>query len=388
MKRIAIFAFLILVSWSTYAQYSTVLYNAERNNFNENQALPAENNFIINGAVGADINQVDVTIYRSGDAKRKKPLYQGVWKRPYGNNKDMFSIPMNYKLRSGGEYDFNVDYYRTLSETEQEYLKVRLFQTLDAYVVSSLEVNRRTIELLKPYRIIMNDINTIVEDGLSIYKTRTERVFDGFSDVVKGKIKQIEDADLKSGKYMFGQKKRESKALYAQSLLDDLLKLIHNEVEQVLNAELLTVKESKMVDDYPVAKNKGSLSLNLGYGGTHFSGALNNLDYGSSPFLGVSLPFGRKAFSPFWSNTSLSAGVFLYNFENAAGQEISGPIVKRPTYVGLGYKLFKFVRLNAGATFTEKISTTDTGLNLKDVQVRPFVGISAEINLAVSFGDK
>ena len=49
--------------------------------------------------------------------------------------------------------------------------------------------------------------------------------------------------------------------------------------------------------------------------------------------------------------------------------------------------MFKFIRLNAGATFTERINAS-SGLELKDINVRPFVGISAEFNLSVSFGDK
>ncbi len=388
MKRIGLLTILLTIaSLSMQAQHATVVYNYERNNFNENQALPPEMNFIINGGVAEDINEVAINLYRSGDNKRKKSLYEGVWKRPYGSQQDIFAVLMNYKLRGGGEYDITIDYFRSISDAEREYLKVRLFQTLDAYITSSLEVNRTRIELTKPYKIIMRDMNTIVEDGLSIYKSRNEIAFDGFSDVVKGKIKQIEDANLSKGKFLFGKKKRESKAAYANQLLADLKQLIHNETEQFLNSDLLTAKDTKLVDDYPVEKNRGSLSLNVGYGGVHFDGGFNNLDYGTAPFVGVSLPFGRKAFSPFWANTSISAGVFVTNFTNVAGEEISGPLVKRPTYVGLGYKMFKFIRLNAGATFTERINAS-SGLELKDINVRPFVGISAEFNLSVSFGDK
>jgi len=388
MKRIGLLTILLTIaSLSMQAQHATVVYNYERNNFNENQALPPEMNFIINGGVAEDINEVAINLYRSGDNKRKNSLYEGIWKRPYGSQQDIFAVLMNYKLRGGGEYDITIDYFRSLSDAEREYLKVRLFQTLDAYVTSSLEVNRTRIELTKPYKIIMKDINTIVEDGLSIYKSRNEIAFEGFSDVVKGKIRQIEDANLSKGKYLFGKKKKESKAAYANQLLADLKQLIHNETEQFLNSDLLTAKDTKLVDDYPVDKTKGSISLNVGYGGVHFDGGFNNLDYGTAPFVGVSLPFGRKAFSPFWANTSISAGVFVTNFTNVAGEEISGPLVKRPTYVGLGYKMFKFIRLNAGATFTERINAS-SGLELKDINVRPFVGISAEINLSVSFGDK
>ncbi len=390
MKRFVYIAIALMMATTLNlnAQHATVVYNYERNNFNENQPLPAETNFVVNGGVNADVNQVEVAIYRAKDRKKKKALYTGVWKRPIGNNQDMYSLPMNYQLKANDSYDIALTYYRNLSQAEREYLKVRLFQTLDAYIMSSVEVNRSSIDLQKPYRIVMNDLNTIVEDGLQDFRTRNNYVFEGFSDVVKGKVKQIEDINLSKGKFMFsGKKKKDAKGAYAKQILADLMQLVHNETEQYLNSELMTVKDTKMVDDYPTSKNRSSLSINVGYGGVHFDGGFNDLDYGHGPFVGVSLPFGRKAFSPFWANTSLSVGVFLNNFENANGQTVTGPIVKRPTYVGLGYKAFKFVRINAGASFTEKVDNS-SGLDLKDVNVRPFVGISAEINLAVSFGDK
>lgn len=389
MKKITSIVMLMLVlPLFAQAQHATVVYNSERNYFNENQPLPAEANFVITGGIGEDISQVRVGVYRSGDKKKTKPLYEATWRKPEGSTQTVYSVPMNYKLRGGNDYSFKLSYFRNLSAAEREYLKVKLFQTLDAYLLSSLEVTKNNIILLKPYRIIMNDLNTIVSDGLSLYEARNEIGFDGFSDVVKGKIQQIEEANLNSGKFLFGQQKRRAaKAAYAKQLLEDLLKLTHNEVEQFLNTDLMTVKEHKAIEDYPVEKTQWSIPVNIGYGATFFDGEIEDIDgidYDSSPFIGISLPLGRKAFSPFWSRTSISLGVFLNNMENAKGEEISGPIIGRPTYAGLGYKLFRFVRLNAGATFTEK--TKGSG-NLKDVKLEPFVGVSAEFNLSINFGD-
>ncbi len=378
---------LLLCSVWASAQHATVVYNYERNYFNENQPLPAETNMIFSGGIPGDVNIVEVELYRGGDDKKKNPLYTATWKRPHGNQMDVFSTPVNYKLHSGNSYDVRLNYFRSLTEAEREYLKTRLFQTLDAYILSSLEVNKRNIRMLKPSKRIMLDLNSIVEDALSVYRSRSEVGFDGFSDVVKNQLRQIEDADLSRGKFLsIADKKRNAKAMYANKLLEDLMKVVRNETEQYLNSDLMLISDTKMVDDYSVEKTPGSLSLNVGYGGVHFAGGFNDLDYGSAPFVGVSVPFGRKAFSRFLGNSSLSIGAMVTNMENAAGEEVTGPIIKRPSYVALGYKLFKFVRLNAGASFTEVAGSNGDGLS--NVSVRPFVGISAEVNLSISFGDK
>lgn len=386
MKRILALLIVagLIASISTYAQNASVVYNYDRNYFNENQPLPAETHFLLSGMVGADINRVDVAIYRAKGRDSRKSLHEATWLRPKNNVDGGFSMPVNFMLRGGSNYDVALTYYRNLTPAEQEYLKVRLFQTLDAYITSSLEVNKGSIKLLRHSRQIIKDLNSIVEDGLQIYKSRNGYEFEGFSDVVKNKLEQIEEADLGKGKFIFGKKKRESKALYANQLIKDIQKVVHNETEQFTNSELLTVYETKYVDDYKAKRDRGAISLNVGYGAVYLDGDFDDLDIDGAPYVGVSLPFGRKAFSKFFGNASLSLGVLLTNLENEEGETVTGPLIKRPVYVGLGYKLFRFLRLNAGATLLE----IERANGDEDLKVRPFVGISAEINISATLGDK
>ncbi len=376
-------------SWAN-AQHATVIYNYERNTFNENQPLPAEKNFMLNGGITSEINMVELTIFNAGDEKQKRPLFHTHWKRPFNNQQEAFSMPVNYKLRGNDEYDFVLTYFRNLSDAEREYVRLKLFQTMDAYVQSNLTVNRKSITMLKPKQHLLKDLNSIVFNGLKLYRSRTQIEFEGFSDIVKDKLEQVERADLNKGKFIFfGKDKGEYRAEYAGQLVADLLKLLHNETEQFLNASLMTIYDNRLIDDYPIEKTNSSISLNVGYGGVYFDGDLNELDYGQGLFIGASIPFARRAFSPFWANTSISFGVFLDNLENAAGAEITGPIIERPIYVGLGHKIFKFIRLNAGVALTEENKSTSIGdIGLKDIDLKPFVGISAEINLSFGLGDK
>ncbi|MFK7903840.1 MAG: hypothetical protein AB8B69_01885 [Chitinophagales bacterium] len=391
MKKTLLFlSFLMASSFWANAQHATVIYNYERNTFNENQPLPAEKNFMLNGGITTEINMIELTIYRAGDEKQKHPLFHTHWKRPFNNQQDVFSMPVNYKLKGNDEYDFAMTYFRNLSDAEREYVRLKMFQTMDSYIQSNLTVNRKSITMLKPKQHMLKDLNSIMYQGLKLYRSRTSLEFEGFSDIVKDKLEQVERADLNKGKFIFfGKEKTQSRAEYAGQLVADLMKLLHNEVEQYLNASLMTVYDTRLIDDYPVERTNSSISLNVGYGGVYFDGDLNELNYGQGLFIGASIPFARRAFSPFWANTSISFGVFLDNLENAEGLEVTGPIVKRPVYVGLGHKIFKFIRINAGVALTEEETSTGIGdIGLKDINLKPFVGISAEINLSLGFGDK
>ena len=380
MNKLLVVVIGLLFAISAQAQHATVVYNYERNFFNENQPLPAETPFILSGGVADDISMVVFEILKSN---KDKQLHEAAWKRPEGSALGAFNLPVNYKLHGNSKHDFRLTYYRNLSAAEREYLKVRLFQTLDTYLNSSMEVGRKSIKLSSPVRQIMSDLNSIVNDGLSIYRNNTGLTFEGFSDVTKSAIEQIEKAKLKQGKTIFGKKGKASKALYVAQLKKDAAKIVHNEVEQYLNSDLMTISDTKFVDDYSVARGKGGLPLNIGYGATFFGGDFDDLDYDSAPYIGVSLPFGRSAFSKFLGNASLSAGIFINNLENNDGETVTGPIVGRPIYAALGYRLFKFIRLNVGATLIE----TEISSSSSELGVRPFVGLAAEINLSARIGD-
>ena len=126
-------------------------------------------------------------------------------------------------------------------------------------------------------------------------------------------------------------------------------------------------------------KTMNTLSLNLGYAGIYNNNNNGNFNYYSGPFLGLSLPLGNnKLNTNFWSKTSLSAGVFLQNFKPNNNLIVSGPLVKRPIYFGAGYKVFKFLRIQAGTTILEdQNQLTNTRL----IYFKPYVGLSIELNL-------
>ncbi len=148
------------------------------------------------------------------------------------------------------------------------------------------------------------------------------------------------------------------------------------------------------VQDYPTEKIGSSLALNIGYGGVLLNGEPENFTYGSAPYVGLSIPLSNRAYSnTLLRNTSISVGAFTNNFESSVGNTITGPVFGRPYFVGLGYSIFRFIRLNAGVVaLEEKIGDPASGeqpsFELDRIKIQPFIGLSAEIKFSVGFNNR
>jgi len=379
MKNL-VFSLLIslLVSSALIAQYQTVIYDYEKNYFNQGQPLPAESYFMLSAPIRQDIQLVELEIYKPGRS-RLLPLYKTSWKRSFSNNAAAFELPVNYQLRGDGEYDLAIKSYRRVTDVERENLKKSLYKTTDSYIHSVLETNNRKSFISKPAGQIIADLNDIIKQGTSYYRNKIDLEFVGFSDIISNNLKQINE--IKGTRRIFGKKvKGETEEKMLNYQINELMIATHTELDQFLNTELLVLDDNKKIIDYKTEKTRSYIAINAGYGGAYFDGGYNDLNYGSSPYLGISVPFGKASFSkPFWSNSSLSFGAFIRNFKDKDDKTVSGPIFKRPLYLAYGYKIFRFIRLNAGATVVE-FEKTNLNDNFGKIRVKPFIGISAELN--------
>ncbi|PSR57011.1 hypothetical protein AHMF7605_27760 [Adhaeribacter arboris] len=379
--------FLLIVSLPVVAQYKTVVFNYERAYFDDGQPLPAENKFIISGEASANVEIVEVKIYHSPNIK-KSPFYQNTWEKRATSPPATFTLPVNQPLRGNQEYTLVLNYYSKASEEQQQQLIAQINSALGAYIDQSYQMERSSITMLQHPKTMRSDLNAIVQQGLSLHRNQINYSFEGFSDLVYQKLKQLGELNLRKASFNIFAKKDENtrtvKLRYAQDQIAALKLMINQEVAQYAGVQLYALTDSKKITDYVTEKTKNALALNVGYGGAYYSGTFDNLSYDAAPYAGISLPFGKAPFvSPFWAKTSISTGVFLQNLKFGPGNVATGPLVHRPVYVALGYRVLPFIRLNAGATVLQNklTSSTSTDLNLDKVYIRPFVGLSMEINL-------
>jgi hypothetical protein len=223
----------------------------------------------------------------------------------------------------------------------------------------------------------------MVKKNLENYRSRTAIEFEGFSDLIKNNLHHLGKTNLRSGRFLFiGKTKDEAKDEYRKKLIEGIKSQIHNELDLYLNVELAKLTDSRYINDYATEKIRRTIAIQGGYGGVYADGNFSSLTLGNGPYFGLAFPLGRRAFTPkIISNTSICFGAYLTNFKGIGlnNGNISGPIFKRPTYVGLSYKVYQFIQLNAGATFLEDASTAGqfNGIGTR-IYIRPNIGLSIQ----------
>lgn len=394
MKRLSLALLaLFFTIFTVYGQYTTINYQLEKNYFNEGQPLPAERPLMFTGIVPDGIDIIEISIFPAKAKKDKDRLYLASWKDFDQNDNTNYSLAVGYKLRASEQYDFRFDFFKKISSREQEELADRMLNQIQAYLDANIRLKNNSLELSGSERKMVRELENIIQTALEDYRNQNGINFEGLSETVRQKLDKIESLNL--NKQMAGKDNPEDGTNKKEQIFNQQLQELENAVVADIR-ELMSLPWSKRaisryVDDYETERKKGSFSISAGYGGVYLNGDLDKLTYGASPYLGVAFPLSNSTIAPkFLRNSSIVMGAFLENFEDESGNKISGLIVDRPIYLGLDYKLFEFIRFNAGAALLEKTAVGSNGNDTDAVEkltlIRPFVGLSARIDLTVGFG--
>ncbi len=371
MKQTYFTLFLFFLFSSLHAQYSEVKLDFESSYIGENNPLPSEQNLLFSGSIPSYVDRIEFQILPSRGKKQRDPLHTAVWVRPLGNEDATYSLPVNYKLRPSAQYDIRVEFFTAVEPAQREQLINRSLERLLLYLDSQQEPNARGVEWNKRPKRLIEGMQELMEEDLADYRPQPG----AFSELVRLRLEKMEELKVRK------DSSSQSALMQEKALLTQLLQ---SELPGLLPERMYRLADQRYLEDCPAESKKGMLSINAGYGGVYLSGDFGeDFHYDSAPYVGLSFPLGNQAFAPrFFSNTYLGFGVFLDNLESANGKERSGPVIGRPIYASLDYKLFQFVYLNAGATLLEDSRERGQGSVLL---VRPFLGLSAKINLSLSF---
>lgn len=335
--------------------------------------------FLCNGKFANRYQRVELKIFKSKKNENQANVY--FWKAPYQSNPDNYEIFIAYPLRSSDNYTLKFYFYSESDSNEIASLRDALNDNLESYVQATILAGKRGTQSLTRPNTMIDHLNEIVRQGLKNYLHPLDQGFEGFSDVVKQKIDQIDGIKLNKARFNLLSKKEDpdiqDQAIFTNQLKTELINLLKSETNQYLRNQMLMLVDVRVIENYPTENKPYYLPLSIGYAGTYFSGNFNNLDYGTSVFGGISVPLGNKNFTKVLGNASISTGVFFSNMHDSNQREISGPLIGRPVYIGLGYSLFRVLRFNAGTVLT----ATDVNSNIENITLYPFVGFSAEFSL-------
>jgi len=345
-----------------FSQYESVVLDFEKGYFNNGQALPAESRMMFSGEISQKVAAVQISLFKKGG---KKTLYKVSWVKDREESDENFYLPFNYRLQSNSSYDLLFTYYRMLRPSEKREVGEEIMAKVDFYNQQFLDMKNGKVRLKKPATKYKEDLDKIFSDGLAAYRPPVE-VQTSFSGLVQELVESLEKDSTFTG-------------------IKDFEDLLESEVKKALSYEWMGSVQERKIYDYPTEKKGGKLALNLGYGGALLSGDPDNFSYGQAPYIGLSIPWSNRAYgSAFFRNTSLSVGAFTQNFTGPQNQTFTGPIFNRPYFLGLGYNIFKFIRINAGVVALEEVNGQNgQSLQLDRISVQPFIGLSAELRFSL-----
>jgi hypothetical protein len=385
MKNLLLLLVIVLSCNVLTAQYAAVSFDWEKNYFNEGQALPAEKPLLMSGPLPANVSRIEISILPGKAKKASDELYRAVWKATENAGADRYNLAVNFPLRSSEKYDFAFRFFRQIDRVEKQALREQLLTQTAALLRSSTLTNGRLLGNARRAKKILEDMDELVINLLSNYRSAEDVGFTGFSQAVKLAIDNLQQ--LESAAPAAAKKADAAIVGEAFGKIEDLLSV---EIDQLIDKDWSVQQNTRYVDNYQTEEKQTYFSINAGYGGVYLSGKLEEVSYGASPYLGLSFPLGNSTLAPkFLRNTSLTLGAFTKNFEDEDGNEVTGFIVNRPVYLGLDYKLFQFIRFNAGAALLETNTTNIVdGVEKTNstVFIRPFVGLSAKVDLSLGFG--
>lgn len=375
-----------------FAQYTTINYDLEKNYFNEGQALPAEKPLMFTGLVPQGVDIIEISILPAKAKSDKDRLYLASWKDFDNKVNASYSLAVNYPLRASEKYDFRIDFYRQITTAERERLSQQIIEQAKAYLSASISLKDNKVDLAKKENRMVVDLERIIHDALTNYRSQQADNFAGLSTSVHQQLGMLEKVQFSTlSKDSTAQQQVNSRQSLITQKIDEIQATITNDIWELMAKTSSILSISRYIDDYETEQKKGFFSLSFGYGGVYLAGPWNDFSYGAAPYAGVAFPLSNSTIAPqFLRNSSVVFGVFVDDFKDDQGNVVTGMIVGRPVYLGLDYKLFEFVRFNAGAAFLEKTEVIASGAEAGQTNtkafIRPFVGLSARIDLSIGFG--
>lgn len=380
MKNIYIVLFLIFPAWSM-AQLTNVSLDIRQGYFNGGNTLPAEDRWRLSGSAPEGAHAVRVEIGEKGslfdlsDYSKEMTLYEG---------ETSFEMLMDYPLKAGRDYDFRIVFAREMTEEEAFEIQGNLIEASEIYLNEMLYSNGKRIKLRQNPQEVYQRLNRMVTSRLTPFSEGGLK----FSNALLNHLKNLDGLNLNVAKHNlsneFRGSNRDMRRAYFDIKSDFLKQSVASEIKRLVKSSKMTILLEKDIDAYPVEKSTFVLPVNFGYAAVYNSGGFDNLEYGSGLYAGLSLPIGPRQWR---GGFSLSAGVFLKDFDFGGGNVATGPIIGRPVYVALGMKALRVIRFNAGTTILQSNSNAGAGTASK-VYLRPMLGAALEINLWAGFGKK
>lgn len=381
MKKIIMSLVLFQTFFTGFAQERMVKIDFESGSFLNHPNIPYDEPFGIVGDASQDIELVKVNIKHTG---KDKILHSFVWNRIDSNASENFNIVVPPVLTSNTEYDFEIITYKSLSKAQKTALMENVANKVRFFLLSNLYYDGKNVNVNKPKKVY-EQLQQLIQENFQHQESKNLIPIQAPSSLVYQELEQQND-------FKFGRLFKKANRIEKNDLTNDLIKekterlvsLIVSELTPYVNSQLVQHYRKVNVTSVETDNVPFTLPVNFGLYAWNKTININNTDTKNiefTPAVGITIPFSNKSKlsdkSRMIDSFGVSAGLLLRPVEDANGTEYVTPGVDLPIYAGLGIRLMKVVRLNAGVLILGEKGTN----NFNKLTLLPTVGLALELNL-------
>lgn len=365
----------------TFAQERVVKVDFQSGAFVNNPLIPFDKPFMVEGEVTRAIEYVTVNIYPEGS---HTAAHTFSWNRDDRNTSELFSVQIPGVLRSNSKYDFEVITYTLMSKEQKANLTNNLRDRIAFYIRNNYRYDGRNLGINSPNQVYKG-LKELIHGALANQKSKNNIANNAPSLLVLEELKNHKNYRFRT---LFKRTKRKDRDEIATGFIDErvehLTELVLSEIQPFINTQLVQHHRSVKVRAVKTDREPFSLPVNFGMYAWNKSTNIDDVNVSNTNFtpgFGFTIPFsGRSTLaekSKLFDSFGFSMGVLIEPVRDAEGNEFITPGVNLPVYTALGFRLFKVVRMNAGA-----LIIGERGLEGFDgLTVLPTLGLALELNL-------
>ncbi|GAA0754295.1 serpin family protein [Psychroflexus lacisalsi] len=382
MNRKLLMQLLALISVTAcFAQERSVKIDFESGTFYNTPRIPFDETLTIVGEAGKDIEMVKVNI--SYDDK-DFILHSYLWNRIENNSSETFNIIVPPVLRSNTKYDFEIITYKIMSNTQKKELLENLESRIRFLLMNNIYYDGKNVNVNKS-KNVYEELEKLIKESLKYHESKNMIPAEAPSSLVLQELKNQDD--FKFSRF-FKKTTRDEESEKANELIqekvDHLVELMSSELTPFINSDIVQHYKKVNIKSVQTDKERFTLPVNVGMYAWSKSvdidnSSVDNIDF--TPGVGITIPFNNKSKlamkSRIFDSFGFSVGVLFEPIEDAEGTEYVTPGVDLPIYTGLGFRMFKVVRFNAGILILGEKGTE----NLEKLSIIPTAGLALELDL-------
>jgi len=381
MKTIFFSSIFIFLVFAATGQERSVNLDFQSSSFVNNPKIPFDQPFFIFGELGNDIEFVKVNIYY---ANKDFVLHSFDWNRIESNASESFDIVVPAVLKSNTKYDFEVITYKLIPDYQKEDLLISIEERLRFLLMNNIYYDGKNVVVNKPKEVHAK-IDQLLQESLQQYESKNGLPIQGPSSLVLEELRK--QTHFKFSRFFKRTNRMERDSIATNMIaekVDHLVRLISSEVAPFVNSQLVRHYRLVKVKSVETDREPFTLPVNFGLYAWSKTANMNNVSVNNinfTPGIGLTIPFSYK--SKFTSRNRMfdsfgwSAGVLISAVRDANDTKFVTPGINLPVYTGLGFRMFKVVRFNAGVLILGESGVT--GFN--NLTLIPTAGLALELNL-------